>query len=214
MGLKDLGTLSKLTITGKNALDVTETFTVMFNPESYSEKFVIKYREKKTARNGVEEYMYVKSLPQDFSLKIIIDTTGVTDFSVPYISLFNKGENVYTKVNQFLRLAWFPGGTEKKPNPLEIKWGEFQYNCYLKDVNINYTLFDREGKPIRAEMDATFIGNTKENEKYYTKRFKASASEKNINTIKSNTGSSTTPTNTGTNQSSSSVQNGIVIKVT
>ncbi|MGA1870248.1 MAG: hypothetical protein ACMUJM_17050 [bacterium] len=167
MGLKDLGKLAKLKIIANG-----DEFEVMFNPESYSEKFSTLYRKRETANSAIEEFDYIKSIPQDFKLKIIIDGTGVSDYHTPFLPAFKKlDESVYKKVNKFLQLTWLPH--DGKPNALEIKWGEFSFHCRLKDVNIKYTLFNREGLPLRAEMDATFIGCSEKNKDYYKKRFQS-----------------------------------------
>ena len=208
--LKEFGRLTKLTIVSD-----TSTFEVMFNPETYTERFSTIYKTKNTANSGVEKYDYVKSVPQDFKLKMIIDNTGVTDYQVPFIPSISKiTDSVYDKVNSFLTLAWMP--TNGKPNDLEIQWGKFSFHCWLKDVNINYTLFDRDGNPIRAELDASFIGNTEKNEKNYEKRFRSSISLDSVPgpaTSSDVAGSSSTTTGqTGTGSSGGS-QNGIVVSV-
>jgi hypothetical protein len=209
MSIKDLGKLAKLKIIAGN--DEKNTFDVLFNPESYSEKFSVLYKERESANSEVEQLDYVKSIPQDFSLNIIIDTTGVTDFSTTGIpGLSSLTENAYQKVNKFLKLAWMP--VNGKPNPLEIKWGEFSFHCYLKDVNIKYTLFNREGAPLRAELNATFIGNSEKNLSNYNKRFGASFGS-GTSSVSANTTSTASNNSTPSDTTVSSTQNGIVISV-
>lgn len=200
MSLKDLGKLAKLKIIANG-----EEFEVMFNPESYSEKFSIEYRKRESANSDVEEYDYVKSMPQNFKLNIIIDTTGVTEFDVPYLSVLKQQDSVYSQVNKFLYLTWYL--KDGKPNPLEIKWGEFSFHCRLKEVDIKYTLFNREGLPIRAELDATFIGYSEKNQMNYKKRFQQK--------IAKDKASSSSPQTTETSPSNSSggQQKGISIRV-
>ncbi len=204
MSLKDIGKLAKLKIKADN-----EVFEVMFNPESYSEKFSAKYKKRGSINSGVEEFDYINSIPQEFKLKILIDTTGVTDFHVPHLPVFKKLEkSVYTQVNEFLRLTWYP--KEGKPNALEIKWGEFSFHCRLKNVYIKYTLFNREGLPLRAELDATFIGYSEKNKKEYKKRFK-----KSLKSISSPSASQSSQGGGGAtgSQKAGAPKNGIVISV-
>jgi hypothetical protein len=218
MSLKDFGKLTKLKITSENDGGY---FTVMFNPESYSETFSSIFTTKKDINTGIEEYIYVKSLPQDFKLKLIIDGTGVSTFHGPYLPVFkNEDQTVYEQVNEFLRLAWYP--VNGKATPLVIEWNKFTYYCMLKDVTINYTLFSREGLPLRAELDATFIGNAEKNEQSYKSRFKATGSLNSKTSIVDNqTGSLPGKTDTPKIQTGSSnnpadsatKQNGIIISV-
>lgn len=119
MGLKDLGKLAKLTIAASGE---EKPFEVMFNPESYSEKFTTVFKKRESVNSGVEEYDYVKSMPQDFKLKIILDGTGASEFNASYLRAFRKyTQSVYGQVNEFLRLTWHPDGGA--PKPLEITWG-------------------------------------------------------------------------------------------
>lgn len=167
MEIKDYGKLVKLTI--KN-MSTNEVFTVMFNPESYTETFSNVYRKLEDVNTGMEEYVYVKTLPQDFRLKIIIDGTGVTNYSSSVFPVYKETtKSVYERVNEFLRLAWYP--EEGRAKPLLIKWGDFSYHCFLKDVTINYMLFDRKGHSLRAELDAVFISNQEEIAKQLKNRF-------------------------------------------
>lgn len=164
---KDYGKLVKLTI--KNML-TKETFTVMFNPESYTETFSNLYRKVEDVNTGMEEYVYVKTLPYDFRLKLIIDGTGVTDYSSSvFPALKESTKSVYERVNEFLRLAWYP--EEGQAKPLLIEWGDFSYHCFLKDVTINHVLFDRKGHSLRAELDAVFISNSEQFSQHLKNRF-------------------------------------------
>ncbi|MCG8336763.1 MAG: hypothetical protein MJE63_19835 [Proteobacteria bacterium] len=167
MEIKELGKLTKLKIV---TTDTNETFEVMFNPTSYSETFSVEYKDRETANAGVEEFDYVKSVPGDFQLKIIIDGTGVSEFQSSYLPVLDKQkEPVSDQVNKFLSMAWYP--KEREPSPLEISWGPFKFACRLKSATIKYTLFDRSGHPLRAELDATFIGLPQKNKVNYEKRF-------------------------------------------
>ncbi len=167
MELKELAKLTKLKIV---ATDSKKEFEVMFNPTSYSEKFSVEYKERNSSNSGVEEFDYLKSIPGDFQLKIIIDGTGVSEFQSSYLPSFNKKiKPVADQVNEFLKLTWYP--KDGLPSPLEISWGPFKFACRLRTVTINYTLFDRSGHPLRAELDAGFIGLPQQNRANYEQRF-------------------------------------------
>ena len=178
MAIKDYGNLVKLTVTNT----VTkQKFTVMFNPESYTETFSNLYRTKEDVNTGMEEYVYVKTMPQDFKLKLIIDGTGVTRFNSPLFPVLkNMEEDVHEKVNEFLKLAWYPEDGQAKP--LLIEWGKFSYECFLKDVTITYTLFDRKGHPLRAELDAVFVSKPEQMAEQIKNRFSSKPNRDNDNT--------------------------------
>lgn len=166
MGIKDYGKLAKLKIKPESG----EVFEVMFNPESYSQTFSVAFQKVENINSGLEEYRYTKTPPQDFKLKLIIDGTGVTDYNSSIFPVSKrKDKTVYEQVDLFLSLAWYP--VNGKAQSLMIEWGKFSYSCLLKEVTINYTLFDRDGNPLRAELDATFISDPAKNEQEVQQRF-------------------------------------------
>jgi hypothetical protein len=209
MSLNDFGKLLKLKITSESD---GKSFAVMFNPESYSETFSSVFTTKKDINTGIEEYIYVKSLPQDFKLKLIMDGTGVSNFHAPYLPSFkNEDRTVYQQVNEFLRLAWYP--VNGKVTPLVVEWNKFTYYCMLKDVTINYTLFNREGLPLRAELDAIFIGNAEKNERAYKSRFNATGSLTNKTDSADNQADASDKETIRANNPGNSSQNSIIISV-
>jgi nucleoid-associated protein YgaU len=56
-------------------------------------------------------------------------------------------------------------GSIHEPKFLKIEWGTLIFKCRLKSVNISYTLFDKAGKPLRAELDTTFVSDLKDSER-------------------------------------------------
>lgn len=214
MAIKDYGNLFKLTI--KNMVTSKE-FKVMFNPESYTETFSNIYRTKEDVNTGMEEYVYVKTKPQDFKLKIIIDGTGVTNFnSLLFPVLKNMGKSVYDQVNEFLKLAWYP--EEGQVKPLLIQWGDFSYYCFLKDVTINYTLFDRKGHPLRAELDGVFVSNPDQMTKQLNSRFDLKPNQDQTSppselAVTSQPKKDVSPRPNSVNNEDTEAKNGIVISV-
>jgi hypothetical protein len=168
MGIKDYGKLARLKIVPKSGTG--DPFEVMFNPESYSQTFSTVYRDVKTIDTGIENNVYVKSMPQDFKLKIIIDGTGVSDYNSAFFptGLIEQKRTVLQRVKDFLNLAWYPENDQAVT--LTIVWGSFSFDCVLKEVTINYTLFDREGNPLRAELDACFISDPEKLKADYEKQ--------------------------------------------
>jgi hypothetical protein len=211
MGIKNYGKLTKLQIMAE---DTKEIFEVMFNPESYSETFAVTYQKVENINGGLEEYRYVKTPPQNFKLKLIIDGTGVTDYDSSFFPVLGRtNKSVYDQVGQFLKLAWYP--VNGKAIPLQITWGsKLTYYCMLKEVTINYTLFDRDGNPLRAELDVNFISNPEKNQKQYEIRLqpdKANATSGTTASATSSTG--TVKVGNGAAASTTQTNNGIVINV-
>jgi len=88
-------------------------------------------------------------------------------------------------VNYFLRMTMQPLKESHEPAFLKLEWGETlkkmndkklttskrrifflfydigasAYECKMKSVDVHYTLFDRKGNPLRAELDCVFAGD-------------------------------------------------------
>jgi nucleoid-associated protein YgaU len=50
-------------------------------------------------------------------------------------------------------------GPTHEPLYLKLEWGDLVFHCRLVSVNVSYTLFNRQGRPIRAELACAFKGS-------------------------------------------------------
>lgn len=142
-----------------------DTFEVMFNPESYSLKYQNVYKSYQGINTSGRTAKYSLSKPQELSLKLILDDTGIADYGgygFAGVSTYRKiagKKDVYQQVNRFLKLTTDMNSDLHEPEFLKIEWGDLIFDCRLESVDINYTLFNRSGQPIRAELDTNFIGD-------------------------------------------------------
>ena len=154
MASLDLYKLEKLKIIVYESADrqaETATFELMFNPESYSLSYKNVYSTRQGINTSGRAADYVFGKPTQFSLKIIIDGTGVTEIGLaPRI-------DVQDRVDRFLELAAHMDGKIREPKFLAVQWGKFKFPCRLEQTQIAYTLFDNSGSPLRAELDTVFI---------------------------------------------------------
>jgi Contractile injection system tube protein len=158
MGLLNLFKLEKLKINAyENSSrkgEPTAILKVMFNPESYSLSYENNFSKLQGIGKGASSDEFILSKPENLSLKIIIDGTGVSEQGI--ISILNK-KDVYGEVQHFLKNTTKVAGNIHEPKYLTITWGKLNFKCRLQSVTINYTLFDESGNPLRAELDTTFI---------------------------------------------------------
>lgn len=129
-------------------------FRVMFNPETYSLSYKNNFSEHQ-ALGGTKgrRLDFMSSEPSRFSLKLILDSTGVTGRS---LESFTGLKNVHASVEKFLELT-VATKSKEEPSYLTLVWGTLRLECRLSEVTVNYTLFDKQGNPLRAELDTTFI---------------------------------------------------------
>lgn len=148
------------------------TFEVMFNPESFSISYENVYTKPQGINTSSKDGTYSLSKPEELSLKLIFDDTGVVSPSsiagavVPgldaKINSIRGKSDVYKQVHRFLDICYEIKSDTHQPNKLELLWGDLIFQCHLKSVDIQYTLFNRGGQPIRAELDTMFEGDIKD----------------------------------------------------
>ena len=149
------GLLTNLKIIGLKdpsgaSFDIPLLFVCMFNPDTYTVEHTVNYDNRQangqTATDGVFNYIQ----PKQFSVEFVIDSTGVSsDLSIPVTP-------IPLQVLLFNKVTLDIDGDIHRPNYLIVQFGTFICECYLISSRITYTLFDENGIPIRAKINATF----------------------------------------------------------
>lgn len=125
-------------------------FTALFNPTEYTRVHETLYNRGATFR---------RNRPGDLKLKLILDGTGSLS-ALPGVLAPPSAGTVDKKVEAFMKLAHEVDGETHQPHFLRVSWGTLSFPCRLKSVTIHYTLFDTEGAPLRAELEAIFAAHT------------------------------------------------------
>ena len=68
-----------------------------------------------------------------------------------------QSKDVTDRVNELVELCLRKEQESHTPNFLILEWGHLYFECKLSSLNVNFTLFDNSGRPLRAKLDATFI---------------------------------------------------------
>ncbi len=147
-----MGTLKKMIIEAYTTEDYSgspvDTFKVMFNPENYSRKYAVKYKDRQGAGDTASPQIFESIEPENFDFTFTIDGTGVSGQDVV----------VHEKVEHFLDVTGRNNGEIHRPHYCLISWGKLLVKGVLKSADINYKLFTPDGKPIRVEIKASFAG--------------------------------------------------------
>lgn len=159
MSVSEFGRAEKLRIVAyqsANRLRDGERFESMFDPES-----IVQELENVFQPNGFfainasrHATKYSHSKPRKVSFKLWLDVSGDADFIRIDAKTFTS---LTDRVDQFLRVCYNYDGEIHEPRYLVIKWGKFTLNARLLRADIKYTMHNREGDPLRAEIDAVFI---------------------------------------------------------
>lgn len=135
-------------------------FYLPINPEQFSHQLTVQYDCKQAAGSQHNDLKYKFTRPQQLKLDFTFDGTGV----VP-----NKNnrktfhQDIVGQLQRFIQLTYTMNPETHKPNFLRLLWGNFSFGygkngfeCILTNLQINYTLFASDGKPLRAKLNATF----------------------------------------------------------
>jgi len=129
-------------------------FTAPINPESFSKSYKIGLDKRKGHGNNGTNAQYISTEPEELKLDFILDGTGTMQ---GYLEEYKK-MTVHNQLNKFLSCAYNMDGDIHRPRFLKIKWGrDIDFQCLLSNVDINFTLFDTAGDPLRVKITATFL---------------------------------------------------------
>ena len=166
MALFDRMKLKKLTIKAyksrsRGTGDLVGTFEAMFNPASFSQKYEIEYGKNQGMNSTNKVVSYSRSKPRALKLKLILDGTGVHEMGISQLA---GQKTVSERVKEFIDLTFRMNGTIHEPNFLVVEWGGQEdggliFSCRLGSVDVSYSSFDRDGSPLRAELDVTLISD-------------------------------------------------------
>ena len=133
------------------------TFEVMFNPTSFTIKHQNAFQKLQGINTSSMHARYSRTLSRELSLNLIMDGTGVTGDNKTILS-GQSSDSVAKKIEAFLSLCFYMDGDIHEPRYLKIQCPALNnFDCRLQSVDIKYTLFDKSGLPLRAELDIVFL---------------------------------------------------------
>lgn len=148
---------------------LNKTYEVWFNPESYSFRYENQYQTYQGINTAGRTARYALTRSRTLSLKLILDDSSATSGVASGLSstsfgrtarrfLFKKTPStIHDQVEEFLDVAARMDGDIHAPRYLKLEWGDLIFDCRLQSVDVNYTLFNRSGMALRAELDVVFV---------------------------------------------------------
>ena len=181
MALANPFKLQKLLIEAFDNQDRTKLagqFEAMFNPESLSQN----YRNVNSGLQGLvtsgRANKYILSSPTTLNLTLILDDTGVTSYGLTRLAgagvsalglsagvdalddtLADAAMSLNDRLAELLTLVQKYDGDLHQSHFLKVTWGSRinGFECFLESLDITYTLFARNGDPLRAEVHLSLI---------------------------------------------------------
>lgn len=129
-----------------------ESFDVMFNPNTYSQKYEVEYHDRQGQGDTGSPQIFGKIKPQEYTFEFLFDGTGAAA----------DVADVHERVETFLKVTGRHDGEIHRPMYLKLSWGTLLSKCVLKSAEVTYTLFKPDGHPLRAKVKATFSENVED----------------------------------------------------
>lgn len=127
-------------------------FDFPLNPRNFSQDFGIALSRAQAPGNQGSDPSYRMTRPEEVSIDFVLDGTG----AVPLPASLAK-KSVSQQVEKFKEVAYKLEGKIHRPRYLKLIWGDTVFDCILSGMEVKYTLFSADGKPLRAEIKARFL---------------------------------------------------------
>jgi hypothetical protein len=135
--------LAKLTIDAYEDLKFKKRtgrpWQALFNPTQLGFSRSNLYNTTPAAGSSKPQVAYGGGQPDALSVELFFDGTGVVESS----------ETVRQRIDRLIALMDFQPETHL-PYYLHLFWGDFHFRGVLEKVDVKYTLFERNGEPLRA----------------------------------------------------------------
>jgi len=157
-----MGVLNKFEITYKNSAKEDASFIFQYNPSQLTINKSVNWNGLSVNGTNLQTKQFASGNAKTISISnILFDSTVMGEMNVyeEYIEYLEQ----MTLVQQFEK--------ELRPPLLTLSWGKGNYffDCVLTTLNYDFTMFNKEGVPIRAIVNLTFeeidIGNSTKKEK-------------------------------------------------
>ena len=122
------------------------SYQVQINPEKYTHKFRTNLKSSKPMDSAGTVVKFTTQAPQDLDFNFTLDATGAV----------TGVKNVVNEIKKLRDVVYDYHGKIHSPNYLKVIWGGLAFRCRLSTMNVDYTLFSPNGKPLRAKISLTF----------------------------------------------------------
>jgi hypothetical protein len=139
--------------------DPARKFITPINPESFTQTFKVNADTSHGHGNPGTEAKYKSTEPEQLKLEFILDGSktmeGYGGENKDYIS-----RKVHDQLEDLKKCVYNFDGKIHRPRFLVVMWGsEVNFKCVLSNLDLNYTLFEPDGSPLRVKVSATFLAH-------------------------------------------------------
>lgn len=120
----------------------------MFNPFEYTVSKSNSYAEQTKNRSKTPTFEFKKAGAQTLKLNLIFDAYEADDKDVSKMT---------SKLWKFMEPKTAASGNKKaEPPHVAFEWGVFRFVAVITNMTQKFTLFTKDGTPVRAKVDVTF----------------------------------------------------------
>jgi Contractile injection system tube protein len=153
-----------------NVEDKSKLFTTPINPESFTKNYKVELDTKRGHGQSTTNPHYISSAPQELKIEFILDGTKTLK---GYVDEY-KDLDVHAQLQKLLECVYDIKDEIHRPRFLNVQWGsEKGFNCVLSSLDINHTLFNPNGSPLRVKINASFIHYVSQEERAKGKSHKS-----------------------------------------
>lgn len=139
---------------GEGISRIDPAFTLPINPESFTKNLRVDLDQRRGHGNDGTDLRFKSTVPEELRLDFMLDGTQTMEGYVEDL----KSKPVHEQLKKFLDSVYKYEGEIHRPKFLLLIWGsEIRFRCVLSSLDVNYTLFNPNGEPLRARLTATFL---------------------------------------------------------
>lgn len=180
-----LGIIDKMRIEVFPTKEYTEppkkTIFVQLNPEKYAMRHNVEFCEGQAIGTSGSDLRFNRIEGEEVNFEFFFDSSGMVPpgkikdgngeaslmdalgdignaLKPALVNPFAEVETVEKEVEEFKNLLMGYDGETHQTSYLKLLWGGYSLSCRLKSMEIEYTLFRKDGRPIRAKVKCVFKG--------------------------------------------------------
>lgn len=158
-----------------------KTIFVQLNPEKYSVKHNVEFSNNQALGSSGTDLRFNRIEGEEVNFEFFFDSSGIVPpgkikdgkgeeslldvvgniantLKPALVKPFGEVETVEKEVEEFKKLVMGYDGETHQTAYLKLLWGGYSLSCRLKSMDIEYTLFRKDGRPIRAKVKCVFKG--------------------------------------------------------
>ncbi|MBB4804811.1 hypothetical protein HNP38_000083 [Chryseobacterium defluvii] len=158
-----------------------KTIFVQLNPEKYTLKHNVMFCEGQPMGASSNNLSFNRIEGEEVTFDFVFDSSGVVPpgkikdgkgelslldkagdvlgaLSPAIVNPFAEVKSVEEDVEEFKKLVMGYNGSTHQTAYLQLLWGGYKLQCRLKSMDIDYMLFRKDGRPIRAKVKCVFKG--------------------------------------------------------